>query len=366
MNVPQFIPYIGIEEYESIKSCFDNKWITEGPKSKEFVERICDIVGCKFGVLAPNGTLALYLGLVALGIKDGDEVIVPNFTFIASANSVEMAGATPVFVDVEKNTCQINIEDCYRVLTPKTKAIMPVHIFGMAANMDKVLLFAKENNLFVIEDAAQALGVEWGNKSCGNFGDIGCFSFFADKTITIGEGGFVSTNNEDLYNNLIYLRNQGRLNRGSFCHPQIGYNFRITDIQAAIGLSQLKKFEYICSRKLEIYNRYLSNLSKFDNIVVIPSQIKYKYIPFRTTVIFKDKKSNDIIEVFLNNNIEDRSFFYPLNRQPCYKKFQKDERYDDKYFSNSIYLYAHGICLPSFVGISDEQIDYVCDIIGKI
>jgi len=185
MNICQFKPFLGTEEYESIKSCFDNNWVTEGPKSKEFVKCLCNLMNVRYGVLAPNGTLALYLGLRAMGIEIGDEVIVPNFTFIASANAVEMCRAIPIFCDINDDL-QININDCERLLTTKTKAIMPVHMYGMSSNMDDVCEFAKKHNLKIIEDSAQAIGIFWRNKHCGTFGDVGCFSFFADKTITTG------------------------------------------------------------------------------------------------------------------------------------------------------------------------------------
>ena len=182
MKINQFQPYLGDEEYKAIKSCFDDNWITEGPKSKEFSDKLFDLTGAKYGVFAQNGTIALYLGLRAIDIGPGDEVIVPNFTFIASANAVEMCGAKPVFVDVNEDDLQINIDDCNRVLTENTKAIMPVHIFGLCANMDNVMDFSTKHNLKVIEDAAQGIGITWDGKHCGTIGDVGCFSFFADKT----------------------------------------------------------------------------------------------------------------------------------------------------------------------------------------
>ena len=183
MKVPQFMPFVGKEEYEAIKQCFDTNWITEGPLSKEFNEKLCKKIGVKYGVFAPNGTLALVLAMKAMGIGPGDEVIVPSVTFLASGTSVEFLGATPVFVDVCDNL-QINVEDCDRVISKKTKAIMPVHLFGFTPNMDKVTKYAKRNNLLIIEDAAQAFGIKWKNKGCGSFGDTAAFSFFANKTLT--------------------------------------------------------------------------------------------------------------------------------------------------------------------------------------
>jgi perosamine synthetase len=191
------------------------------------------------------------MALRALGIGPGDEVLVPNFTFIASANAVEMCGAKPVFVDI-KEDLHIDIEKCKLSLTRKTKAIMPVHIYGMACNMPEIMEFAKNHKLLVIEDAAQAIGVKWGKKHAGTFGQVGSFSFFADKTITTGEGGLVVTNDKKIYERLQFIRNQGRINRGSFVHPEIGYNFRMTDIQSAIGLSQLEKLPEIIEKKSTI------------------------------------------------------------------------------------------------------------------
>ena len=361
-KVPQFEPYVGLDEYESIKSCFDINWITEGPKSKEFVEKLCKKIGVEYGVLAPNGTLALYMGLKAMGIGVGDEVIVPNFTFIASANAIEMVGATPVFVDVNVEDCQISVEDCERVITPKTKAIMPIQLYGMSSNMTEVMGFANKHNIKVIEDSAQGLGVEWAGKGCGSFGEVATFSFFADKTITTGEGGLVCTNDKDIYEQLLYIRNQGRINRGSFVHPEIGYNFRMTDIQSAIGLTQLGKFDEIAGKKNVIHKVYTDLLKDVTEIKIIqPRDEVTSYIPFRVLLLTETEKSNKLIEFMSEHGIEPRTFFYPLHRQPCYK----DTITTDNDFPNSVYLYEHGICLPSFANLSIEQITHVCDTIKK-
>ena len=362
MKVPQFMPYMGKEEYEEIKDCFDNEWYTEGKKSKQFCEELKEIIGCQYAVLAPNGTLAIYLALRALEIGLGDEVIVPNFTFIASATAVEMCGAKPVFVDICEKTLQINVDDCQRVLTKRTKAIMPVHIYGAACDMAKVIHFAEKNRLKVVEDAAQALGVKWNNKSCGNFGDASCFSFFVDKTLSTVEGGLVTTNDEKTYNKMMYLRNQGRLSRGTFLHPEIGYNFRMTDIQAAIGVAQIKKLPEIISKKTSIYNRYLLNLRDISQIEFVkPSSKVHPFIPFRTTIRVKTETSKTLMEHMLKKNIEPRTFFYPLHKQPCFKNIVKnDERYNDKHFSVSNAAYNHGICLPSYASMTNDKIDYVC------
>jgi len=377
MNVPQFMPFIDNEEYLAIKDCFDNNWVTEGPKAKEFNKKICEIIGVKYGVFAPNGTLALYLALKSLEVGPGDEVIVPDFTFIASANAVEMVGATPVFVDIT-DELQINILECERVLSPKTKAIMPVHIYGFTSNMDEVMSFSYKNNLLVIEDAAQALGIQWKNKPCGSFGDVSAFSFFADKTLTTGEGGFIATNSDKLFNKLQYLRNQGRLTSGTFIHPEIGYNFRMTDIQMAIGLTQLKKMSTIITKKQAIHNLYCDLLKDVEEIKIInPNPNIDPYIPFRVVLMTKYQKSSGLMEYMRDNNIEPRTFFYPLHLQPSYAKMgnqcskveqcfcEKGEYNKCKTFPKSIHAYEHGICLPSFAALKKEQVVYVCETIKK-
>ena len=359
MNIPQMKPYIGMEEYESLKSCFESNWVTEGPKSKEFVETLCQIVGSKYGILAPNGTLALYLGLCALDIGPGDEVIVPNFTFIASATAVCMAGATPIFVDVEPHTLQIDMDDCERVLTEKTKALMPVHIYGAACDMNQVMQFAGDHNLLVIEDAAQAIGVSWKGKHCGSFGNVGCFSFFADKTITTIEGGLVCTDDEATYEKLLYLRNQGRRSRGTFIHPEIGFNFRMNDLQASIGLKQLEKREFIFQRKLENFNCYYERLKENPHVDIILPQKGSGFVPFRVAALFKGGCS-PIAEFLSENGVETRTFFYPLHRQPCFGKIECGD-ISEEHFTTSSRLFDEGLCFPVYPDLTEVEINYICD-----
>lgn len=375
MKIRQFKPFLGKEEYENIKECFESNWITEGPKAKEFCDKLLELIGAKYGVFANNGTLSLYLGLKALGIKEGDEVLVPNFTFIASANAVIMAGGKPIFVDVDKDTMHLNINRCKELVTKKTKAIMPVHIYGTAANMKELMSFAKEHKLKVIEDAAQAIGVKWDGQHCGTFGDIGSFSFFADKTITTGEGGFLVTNDENIYKRLLYLRNQGRINRGSFVHPEIGYNFRITDIQAAIGLAQIEKLNDIIDKKKNILNLYKKHLNGVKGVKIFEPPSKSNHIPFRVALLF-DQKSEKIMKYFMKKEIETRTFFYPLHKQPCFVDVMKSQYCDIcvetfglkcnmTCFKNSQWLYDYGVCVPSYPELEEKEIIYICNVIKE-
>lgn len=360
MKIPQFSPWISKEEYQEIASCFKSNWFTEGSKAKLFTKKLLKLIGAKYGVFAPNGTLALYLGLKALGIGEGDEVIVPDFTFIGSATAIEMVGAKYVFVDVNRNNFQIDLEKANKLVRSSTKAIMPVHMYGTVCDMDKVIKFAKVNHLKIIEDAAEAIGVKWNGVHAGVFGDIGCFSFFADKTITTAEGGFIVTNDEKIYTNLLYLRNQGRIERGSFIHPKIGYNFRITDIQAAIGIVQLKKLKKIIRRKIQILKKYKKLLKDIPQITFFKPDKGADWIPFRVGILY-DGDAHKLMDFMKKNGIETRTFFYPLHKQPCFSNnLQKDSD-----FPNSIYGYEHGICLPTFPALKDKQIEFICKNIKK-
>jgi len=296
--------------------------------------------------------------LRSIGIGSGDEVIVPDFTFIGSANAVEMTGATPVFIDVNRKNFQIDLSLADKLISPSTKAIMPVHIYGTVADMDAVKSFAKKHDILIVEDAAQAIGVHYKGQHAGTFGDVGVFSFFADKTITTGEGGFIITNNEETYNNLLYLRNQGRINRGTFIHPEIGYNFRMTDIQCAIGISQLSKFDFIKKRKAEIKEMYFSLLMPLEELTFFEPDAEAEWIPFRVGVLTND--AHELMKFLTQAEIETRTFFYPLHKQPCYRSLLEKMNLFDKDFPNTIFGYEHGVCLPTFPSLTEEQINYVC------
>ncbi len=360
MHIPQFSPWIGDEEYQAIASCFKHNWITEGPESKKFEKKLLHLIGTRFGVFAPNGTLALYLGLRALGIGPRDEVLVPDFTFIGSATAVEMTGAKPIFVEVNRRNFQIDCSNAKRLLTRNTKAIMPVHIYGTIADMDQVHAFAKTHSLHVIEDAAQAIGVHRNGVHAGAFGDIGTFSFFADKTLTTGEGGFVVTNNETFYDRLLYLRNQGRRERGSFIHPEIGYNFRITDIQSAVGIIQIQKLNEVKKRKKHIADRYRELLAAIPYITFFEPDKEAEWIPFRAGILCDH--AHELMRFLKKRNVEPRTFFYPLHRQPCFAYLNQN---NDALFPNTIFGYEHGVCLPTFPTLTDKQVMYVCHVIKQ-
>lgn len=367
MNIPQVMPWLGEEEQAAVIETIASSWITEGPRAAEFSAQLNQLLGVPYGVFAPNGTLALALGLLALGIGPGDEVLVPDTTFIASATAVCMVGATPVFTDVTAGNYQIDVIACARHITGRTRAIMPVHLYGMAANMHAVLAFAREHNLLVIEDAAQAIGVHYDGRHAGAFGDVGCFSFFADKTITTGEGGYVACRSAATYERMRLLRNQGRLDRGSFIHPALGYNFRITDMQAAIGLAQLKKLDDIIARKRTIASWYHEWLQGLEHIGFLPIEPFSEYVPFR--VVLLCEKAQLLMEHLAQHGVQARTFFYPLHQQPCFRNLDRSQGGDfdlgDQYYPHAIDGYERGVLLPIFPTLAEAQVVHICTTIRE-
>ena len=361
-KISQVKPFINSKELEIIKNPIKNNFITEGPQSRKFLEKLLKITETKYGVLAPNGTLAIALAIMALGLKKDDEIIIPNFTFYGSYSAAILAGVKPILCDVDKSNFQIDLESAQKIITPKTKAIMPVHIYGGSVNMSDVVNFSKRYKLKIVEDAAQALGVKFKKKSAGSFGLVSAFSFYADKSLTTGEGGLIVTNSKKIYKNLLSLRNQGRIKSGSFIHNNLGYNFRFNDILASIGLAQLQKFELIKKRKLKIYKTFYDNLKNLKQIKFFKPIKDSNFIPFRVPIIVKNL--NKLIIFLENNKIQTRGFFFPLHSQKgVYKIFKSKEK--DTFFKNSIYGNKNGLALPCYPSLNKKEILFICDKIKK-
>jgi perosamine synthetase len=360
-SIPQVEPWLGEEEAIAASKVIATNWISEGPNCAAFSERLRDLIGTPYGVFAPNGTLALALALMALGLGPGDEVLIPDITFIGSANAAIMVGATPIFVDVDSNTYQISLSHADALITPRTRAIMPVHLYGTACDMEAVQAFAMRHALKIVEDAAQGIGVFYRERHVGSFGDAGCFSFFSDKTVTTGEGGYVACRDPGLHEHLRFLRNQGRQNAGSFVHPMIGYNFRITDVQAAIGLVQLSKLDKIIARKREIHAWYQQDLAELSGVRILAAAPNSTVVPFRCVLLAP--RAHELMTFLSQRGVQSRSIFYPMHRQPCFAKWFDDKPYapslrDDDY-PNAVAGYEHGLCLPVFPTLRRDQVAYI-------
>ena len=281
--------------------------------------------------------------------------LIPSFTFYGSATSAVFAGLKPVFVECYEDTYNIDLEDLERKITSATSSIMPVHIFGQICDIHGVMEIAKRHGLKVVEDAAQAFGVHFDGQHAGTFGDIGVFSFFSDKVITMGEGAALFTQDDALYERLRLLRNQGRPNAGTFVHPELGMNFRITDLHAAIGLSQFRKLPLIRERRTELWNIYRSGLEGVGDIRFMSIHPKSEFIPFRVPITTSRR---DEIETYMRENmIDTRGFFYPMHLQPKLKLNPPQS------LPISEKLNAQGLCLPVHRHISDEDAKRICEVI---
>ena len=353
--IPQIEPWLGKEEIKEVTESIQANWISGGPKLKEFQEKIAKLFQVKHALGVCNGTQALYVGLKALGVGEGDEVIVPDFTFIASANAVVWAGAKPVFVDVDKKTFNIDPKKIEKAITKKTKAIMPVHIYGQSAQMPEIMNIAKKHKLYVIEDAAQGVGVSYEGKPVGSFGEVSCLSFYADKILTTGEGGMVLTNDEKIAKKATILLNQGRTGRGWYIHDEIGYNFRMTDLQAGVGLGQLKKLSTIIKRRKKVEELYRTYLSDIVGVELPYIDEKGVNVPFRITILVDDPQK--LLEYLDKKGIKAARSFYPLHLQPCYNEKGN--------FPNSLFGYEKLLRLPSAVTLRKEEVRYVCDTIEE-
>lgn len=357
----QIEPWIDDEELEQLKRVVHNTFVTEHELTKEFESLIKDLTGSKYAVAITNGTAALYCCLKALDIGLGDEVIVPDMTFIASSNAVLMANARPILCDINHKTLCIDPNKIEELITPQTKAIMPVHLYGQSADMDAIMKIADKYNIKVIEDAAQGVGVKFNGKHVGSFGEMGILSFYGNKTITCGEGGVVLTDSEDLRNKVYQLKNHGRLTKGTFSHESVGFNFCFTEMQAAIGISQLNKLSRIIERKREIHQKYCEKLSSLKFKIPIQDRLHPIELDPRTDPVWwftsfltRDKK--ELKEFLFKKDIQTREFFYPLHMQPCYNnmRFEGD-------FSVSKSMFSQGISLPSSYHLTEKDQDYVID-----
>ncbi|MFA0832429.1 MAG: DegT/DnrJ/EryC1/StrS family aminotransferase [Methanobacterium formicicum] len=324
--IPILEPDIGDEEIKNVTDAVKSGWVSsQGQFVKQFEHDFAKYHNTKFGLSTSNGTNALHLALKSIGIKKHDEVIVPSLTFVATANAVKYCNANPIFADSNPEYWCIDPEDVASKVNKRTKAIIPVHLFGHPCDMDFIMDIAEDNDLYVIEDAAQAHGSEYKGKKVGRFGDISCFSFFGNKTITTGEGGICITSNQDLADSMFLLRDHGMNPKKRYWHDDIGFNYRMTNLQAALGVAQLKKLDDFVSKKRQIANVYKSELKDLETeekVILHPEMnwAKCNYWTFSILIRSGFKISrDDLISFLLKREIDSRPFFFPMHILPPYK-----------------------------------------------
>ena len=364
-NVPFFKPQLLEEDKKAVMNSLNSSMLTNGPVMDEFEKKFAKFTKSKYAIAVSNATSALHLSLMSLGIGRGDEVIIPDLTFIATANAVLMTGATPVLVDVEPKNFQISIDSIQKSVTKKTKAILPVHLYGKSCDMNSIQKIAKKNNLKIIEDCAHAIGTKYKNKHVGTFGDSGCFSFYPSKNITTFEGGMIITNSKKLNENLRMGRNHGinrtLKDRYSSKYPweydikQYGYNYRLDEIRSTLGINQLKRINKINDSRRKAFKYYCEKLSGIDGIV-LPSQVNLKEHACHLFVISINKSKfgldrNRIHEKLLKKGIYTSIHYKPLH---LFTLFKKNSKIYDKLI-NSSKLYNEILSLPFYTSMNKNE-----------
>ena len=359
IKVPIAKPIIGEEEIENVVEVLKSGMIAQGPKVMEFEEKFANWIGAKYGIATNSGTSALHVALLACGIGEGDEVITTPFTFIASGNAIVYTGATPVFADIDLDTYTIDPDKIEDLITDKTKAILPVQLYGQAADMDKIREIAEKHDLKIIEDAAQAHGAEYNGEKVGTLGDMACFSFYPTKNMTTSEGGMITTNDEELAKKAQMFRAHGASER--YHHDEIGYNFRMTDIAAAIGLAQLNVIDEFNNKRISNANYLNEQLKDVEGIVTPKSPDNYKHVYHQYTILVEKGNRDDWVEFLTNKGIGTGIHYpIPLYNQPIYKKLgiEGDCPLAEKAADNVISLPIH----PS---LTKEDLDLVVDAVKE-
>lgn len=358
-------PCLEGNELAYVTECIRTNWISsQGTFVKRFEQSFVELCEVPHALAVANGTVALHLALEALGIGPGDEVIVPNLTFAASVNSVLYTGATPVLADVLPDTWLLDPAAAEKLITPKTKAIMPVHLYGLPCDMDELTRIARKHNLFLVEDCAEALGSRYKGRPVGSFGEASTFSFFGNKTITTGEGGMVVFKDKETYERAAVARDHGMSKQRRYWHESVGYNYRLTNLQAAVGVAQMERLHEFVAAKRRLASLYRQALSEIKGIVlpVEHAELFNSYWLFTVLVTEECALSRDeLIEKLLLNGIESRPVFYPLHEMPPYQKLAARGGYPQTERISRL-----GLSLPSAVSLSDEEVTEICRLIQSV
>ncbi len=353
-RIPVYRPDLGGNEKAYVMECLESSWISsKGRFIGEFEHRFAKRVGAAHATSVCNGTVALHLALVALGIGPGDEVIVPTLTYIASANAVAYTGATPVFADSLSATWQIDPEDVARKITPRTKAIMAVHLYGHPCDMDALMALCRSHRLFLVEDCAEAIGTAYKGRNVGTFGDVATFSFFGNKTITTGEGGMVLTSDRTIIERARHFKGQGLATHREYWHDVVGFNYRMTNICAALGVAQLERADTFIERKRQIATLYRAGL-RGAPVTMHAEAADATHSYWMVTVLVDDPAERDALRHHLaERGIETRPAFNPIHTMPMYsQRYQRNPVSED--------IAWRGINLPSFPGLADAEVEEVC------
>jgi perosamine synthetase len=360
--LPVAVPSLTGNEAKYVLDCIESGWVSSlGKYIQSFEQSFAEFCEARYGIAVSNGTVALHLALATLGIGPGDEVIVPTLTFVATANAIRYVGATPVFADSDPQTWTLDPEDVKRKLTSRTKAIIPVHLYGHPVDMQPLMDLAQERNLFVLEDAAEAHGALYWNKKVGGIGHINCFSFYGNKIITTGEGGMLTTNDAQLAERARFLRDHAMSPERRYWHTEVGYNYRMTNIQAALGLAQMERIEVFIEHKRWLAQRYNQLLADVPGIVLPPEASWAKSVYWMYSILLEDKFPMDrdtFMSRLKEQGIDSRPFFYPVHSLPPYQS-------TGGHFPVAEDISRRGINLPSGMNMQEEDVIRVAEEIRK-
>lgn len=322
-------PYLTNTEAKYLSKALSENWISsKGKNIIRFERETARYIGLKYGIAASNGTAALHLALLALGIGKGDEVIVPGLTFAATINSIIYTGAVPVIADIEKDSWCISPSAMAGAVTSRTRAVIAVHLYGQPCPMNEIMRTAAKNGIYVIEDCAESIGAEYAGRKIGSFGNVGCFSFYGNKIVTTGEGGMCITGRKDIAEKMAVLRNQGMNSSRRYWHDLVGYNYRMTNLQASVGLAQLEKIDVMLAKRVEIEDFYLDNLKDINCLKPQRGNLKNrKKVTWLVSYQFEPRKlsRDQVAYKLLKEGVETRNFFYPLSEMPVYRKYVRRE-----------------------------------------
>ena len=365
-KIPLSVPFLDGNEWEYIKECLDTNWVSSAGKYVDKFEiDIADYIGTKYSVAAVNGTAAIHTALEVLGVEEGDKVLVPSLTFIASVNPIKYSNAEPVFIDSEKETYNmdpVKLENKIKELIEideKPKVAIVVHLYGHPAKMDEILDICNKYDIKVIEDATESLGSEYKGEKTGSIGDIGCFSFNGNKLITTGGGGMLVTDNKNLAEKAKYLTTQAKDDKKQFIHNEVGYNYRLTNIQAALGVAQLEQIDEFIDKKQKISNKYNNLLKDVKGITINPQKEWAFNVTWLYSILINEDKfginAKELYKKLNEKEIMSRPFFKPIHTMPMYQNRERTNMdITDK-------LWWQGINLPSSVNLKEDEIEYIAE-----
>jgi perosamine synthetase len=359
-------PVLAGNEKKYILECIETNWVSSIGRFLDLFEAsFASYCGTRYAIACSSGTTALHLALCAAGVQPGDEVLVPTLTFIATANAVTYCGAKPVFIDCDPRFWTMDSTLLEAKINSKTKAIVPVHLYGHPVDMLAVQEIADKYNLFVIEDAAEALGAEYKGRKTGSLGDAAIFSFFGNKTITTGEGGMLTTNNSQLAEQARLLRGQGLGTERRYWHEVIGFNYRMTNLQAALGIAQMERIEWYVEERIRVAKLYLERLVAVQDYLILPQEADWaKHVYWMFGVLIKgatEKKRDRIMQTLAERGVETRPFFYPMHMLPPYQKLEVKDQ-----FPIAAKIAAQGISLPTYANLTEADIDYITSALKEV